>query len=103
MESEMNKYPQFQFYEHVRVTTPVSGKAHLGGENGVVLGRTETEGKDGWLYAVALNATRETWSFFENELQSLGKTSNREDLYDGSSVRVSVDEHGRGSVTDKDK
>jgi hypothetical protein len=98
----MNK-PRFEFYERVLVKTGNPEKAQVDGQTGAVLGRTETEEKDGWIYAVALDTEQETWSFSEGELESLGQFSSRGDFYDGSTARVRVDKNGEGRIVDDDR
>jgi hypothetical protein len=90
--------PRFDFYEQVRISTTDVGKTHLNGRCGVVLGRTETERGDSWYYAVDVDEEVEGWCFYEQELEATGRRFAREDFYDGTSIRVHVDEHGRGEI-----
>ncbi len=62
------------------------------------MGRTETEGGDTWYYAVDVDEEVEGWCFYEHELEATGRQFAREDFYDGSSIRVNVDELGRGKI-----
>jgi hypothetical protein len=89
--------PRFRFYEKVRVDSQASEKAKVNGQIGAVLGRVETE-NGAWYYTVYIYATETSWCFFEHELSPTGESASREDFYDGSSVRVEVDEKGRGSI-----
>ena len=95
----MKPVPKFGFYEMVKVQTPDPKKSHLNGEIGAVLGRTDTEDHpDPYLYGVSIDSLGRVWAFFESELEPTGQWARREDYYDGSSVRVQVDERGRGTV-----
>jgi hypothetical protein len=91
-------HPKFAFYEQVRISATEAPKAHLNGRCGVVVGRTETEERDSWYYAVELNGEAEAWCFFERELEATGQRFRRADFYDGSSVRVKVDNDGCGYI-----
>ena len=89
--------PRYEFYEKVRVTSQASDKVKVNGQIGAVLGRVQTEDRT-WYYTVYIYSTETSWCFFEHELSPTGEQARREDFYDGSSVRVKVDEHGRGSI-----
>lgn len=103
LEKNMKAIPKFNFYEKVRVKTLDLAKFHLNGEIGVVLGRTETEEHpEPFLYGVSINSVGQVWSLFESELESTGEWASPEEYYDGSSVRVQVDEHGLGSIKNPD-
>jgi hypothetical protein len=87
--------PQFEFYEKVRVDSLAKESVQVHGELGVVLGRVQND--DGlWYYTVHIYATDACWCFFEHELVSTGEVAKREEFFDGSSIRVHVDEHGEG-------
>lgn len=90
--------PKFDFYEIVLVQSTDPKKSHLNGEIGTVLGLPEVDEQPPNLYAVTIDSLGRVWSLFENELESTGQWAKREDFYDGSSVRVCVDERGRGNV-----
>jgi Immunity protein 31 len=97
--------PCFDYYEEVRIKSLDPEKAHLNGRVGVVLGRTETEDKSSWYYAINLHSEEQGWCFFETELEPTGNKFRREDFYDGTSIRVQVDERGKGRIVrseDKD-
>jgi len=96
----MTPKPRFAYYEKVRVRTTDPAKAHLNGEVGAVLGRTDTQDKTSWYYAVSLYTQQRSWCFFEHELEPTGEHAKREDFYDGTSMRVRVDEHGRGTIVE---
>lgn len=99
----MQVKPKFDFYEKVRICTSDPAKSHLKGEIGAVLGRTETEDHPApFLYGVCIDSLGRVWSFFENELAPTNQWAKREDYYDGSSVRVRVDERGRGEVVPRE-
>jgi hypothetical protein len=99
----VNKAPRFQFYEEVRVQTSDPLKSHVNGALGAVVGRTETEDNTSWYYAVDLHQISEGWCFYENELESTGRIFNREDYYDGTSIRVQVDQQGLGKIVGRDE
>lgn len=94
----MTPAPRFDFFEKVKVKATEGAKARLNGEVGTVLGRTMTDDEKSWLYAVAVQSQERTWSFFESELAPTGEYSDRGEFYDGTSLRVRVDEKGRGTV-----
>jgi hypothetical protein len=89
--------PKYEFYEIVVVNTSDPAKAEVNGEAGAVGGRVRCD--DGsWYYSVHVYSTNESWCFFEHELLPTGKHARQEDFYDGSSIRVSVDQEGRGEI-----
>src|SRR5262249_17267278 len=91
--------PKFDFFERVRVQTTDPAKAHLNGEMGMVLGRTQTENHpEPFLYAVTIDSCKDGWSLFENELEATGQWAQRQDYETGRRIRVHVDENGRGSI-----
>jgi len=92
--------PRFDFYEEVRINTSDADKSHMNGLLAVVVGRTETEDRTSWYYAVDLQSQKKGWCFFERELEPTGRRFRREDFYDGSSIRVRVDEKGHGHIVD---
>jgi hypothetical protein len=94
----MSGPPKFDFYEEVRILSGDPKVARLVGQVGVVLGRTETEDRQTWCYAVQLTNERAGYCFFESELETTGNHFLREDFYDGTSVRVLVDNRGRGTI-----
>ena len=91
--------PPFDFYEHARILATQTGNSHLNGRCGIVVGRTRTAAGDSWYYAVDLDGESGVWCFYEQELEATGQRYTREDLYDGSTIRVKVDEQGRGHVS----
>ena len=89
--------PRYDFYEKVRVNSQMPENATVNGEIGAVLGRAQTE--DGtWYYTVNVSSSQTSWCFFEYELSPTGEQASRDDFYDGSSVRVSVDDEGKGRI-----
>ena len=90
--------PRFAFYEKVRIRTNDPAKAHLNGEVGAVIGRTETEDRTSWYYAVSLDKQHRVWCFDEHELEPTGEYARREDFFDGTLVKVRVDKQGRGTI-----
>ncbi len=95
--------PRFDFYQEVLVCTNEAERLRLNGKVGVVLGRSNSEDGKIWYYVLSFKDEPETWYFGEGELEPTGKWFSREDFYDGSSVRVRVDEKGRGSIVDEDE
>lgn len=89
--------PRYEFYEKVRVTSQAGDKVKVNGQIGAVLGRVQMADRN-WYYTVHIYSTDTSWCFFEHELSPTGEQASREDFYDGSSVRVKVDEQGRGSI-----
>jgi hypothetical protein len=95
--------PKFTFYEKVRVCTSDPKKFHLNGEIGVILGMAETEDENSWYYVLAIRSEKYCRCFYEHELEPTGEYAKREDFYDGTSIRVQVDERGRGSIMKPDE
>ena len=94
----MSDEPRFDYYEDVRIQSQDREKSHMNGRVGVVLGRTQTEDKSSWYYAIDLYGDEQSWCFFEIELESTGNKFRREDFFDGTSTRVHVDERGKGRI-----
>ena len=93
----MNQEPKFDFFEKVTISTANSAAQTVNGKLGAVLGRAQCD--DGrWQYAVSVYDDDAVWSLEEAELTSTGEFAERSDFYDGSSVRIQVDEHGRGRI-----
>ena len=91
--------PRFDFYEIVQLNSDEIGrKARLNGETGVVLGRALSDDGLSWSYAVHVDSTGICWSFNEDELRPTGCHAKKEDFYDGTSIRVIVNEKGRGNI-----
>ena len=81
---------KFKFFEIVKIISNPEGFEQLQGKEGPVLGKAECD--DGrWTYSVSLVELGENFSLDEDELESTGKFVKREDIYDGTSIRVSVD------------
>jgi hypothetical protein len=85
--------PRFDFYEVVQV---ISEEAKLNGQAGTILGRTQTDDGKSWSYSVCLDSTRTCSTFSEDGLMATGLKKKKEDFYNGPSIRVIVDEQGRG-------
>jgi hypothetical protein len=90
--------PVFDFYEIVQLSSESGRKASLNGQTGAVLGRALSDDGLSWSYAVHVYTTGTSWSFNEDELSPTGRHAKREDFYDGSSIRVILDEQGRGDT-----
>jgi len=91
--------PKFDFYQEVLVISASPEKSGQIGRIGVILGRTETEDQCSWYYAVQF-AGDDGWCFFECELEATGRAFSKEDFFDGSTVRVRVDDCGRGGIVE---
>ena len=91
--------PKFDFYQEVLVISAAPEKSGQIGGIGVILGRTETEDQRSWYYAVQFGDD-DSWCFFERELEATGRTFSKEDFFDGSTVRVRVDDCGRGEIVE---
>jgi len=89
--------PKFAFYEKVKINSSDPAGHEVQGELGAVLGRSQSDDGE-WHYGVLVYSQDICWSFAEHELLATGEHAKREDFYDGSSVRVSVDKSGRGSI-----
>ena len=88
--------PKYEFYERVRVTSDKPELVEINGEVGAVLGMAE----DGLqtFYAVFIYRDEECWHVEEKSLRATGEFDERENFYDGSRLRVSVDEGGAGRI-----
>lgn len=92
---------KFEFYEIVRIVSDCQCYQEVNDLEAVVMGMSENE-SGVWGYSVQVLETEESWSLSESELVSTGKKLTRDDIYDGSSVRVAVDpESGEGSIINK--
>lgn len=92
------KKGRFNFYEEVVVESTDSSLAEITGKTGVILGMAEPmEGREDE-YGVLIYATDEVWQMSEANIRSTGRVRKREDFYDGSSIRIAVDENGRGTI-----
>ena len=89
---------KFEFFEVVRIEATPADFEHLQGKTGPILGKAE--GDDGrWIYSVYLEDDGGAFSMNEDDLSSTGRFVKREDIYDGTSIRVSVDpETGEGKL-----
>ncbi len=92
--------PKFQFYEVVRVISNNPELAEIQGETGAILGLSE-HGDPEYEYGVFIDRDGLLWSVAEHDLESTGIIKQRADFYDDKvSIRVQVDEQGRGTVAD---
>jgi len=92
----------FDFYEIVRIGKSNSAElSEIVGQEGAVLGRSYDEIEKQWWYAIFVMKHQECWHVPEQSLERTGRFSKREEFYDGSSIRVSVDpETGEGRIVD---
>ena len=89
--------PQFAFYEKVCVQSDDGSRLI-----GYVMGRCQDD-ELSWHYAVQIVGSPTCCMYRENELKSTGEIGCREDFYDGSSIRVTVNEEGEGNpATDQE-
>ena len=96
--------PKFKYFEHVIIkNSPNTIKNNIQEEEGIVLGiAQDDDGK--WGYGVYINKMGEVWDINENEMESTGKYSKREDFYSGDSIQVRVDpKTGEGFIVDEDE
>lgn len=72
---------RFQFYEIVRVigNNPRS-QQNLIHKEGIVLGMSDPDGDNKREYGVHINEFMETFSFFEDLLESCGRSGSRQDV-----------------------
>ena len=94
----MTLEPKFAFYQEIAVMWPVPERREFVGRLGVILGRSQCEDSRVWLYAASMQGEEHTYSLLESELEATGRQFTRDEFFDGTSVRVSVDEHRRGKV-----
>lgn len=101
----------FVFFEKVKVlTTSTYGNEYLVGKIGVVIGMTPVDedsmGNPDFseivAYRIKFDDEKYSYSFLPEELESTGEIIKKEDYYSGASIRVSVDEKGRGFLLDKE-
>jgi len=90
--------PRFEFYEKVRINSADRSKSHLNAKLAAVLGRTEAEDRKGWYYSAFVYSDGTVWCFFEEELEATGEHAQASDFVSGTSIRVTVDERGRGFI-----
>lgn len=91
--------PKFAYYEKVIIKTKDPKKLEIDGELGAIMGWSEAE--DGRVtYSVHVYRTDISWCAYESELSPTGEFDRRETFYDGTSIRVRVDERGRGEIVD---
>ncbi len=93
--------PEYKFYERVRVVSPAPGMRKINGELAAVVGRVPDE-NGCWFYSIHVYSSGEGWDVAEYELRSTGEFDRRETFYADTSLRVRVDEQGRGSVAQPD-
>jgi hypothetical protein len=94
----MTPKPKLNFYDQVKIQSSNPANSALNGEIGVVLGMSPLPDAGGWTYAISIDSKKHAYMFDESELVATGVRFERSDFYDGASVRVRVDERGRGTV-----
>jgi hypothetical protein len=88
--------PKYQLYERVRVTSDKPELVEINGEVGAVLGMAEEDAQA--FYVVFIYRDKECWHVEEKCLRARGEFDERENFYDGSRLRVSVDGDGVGRI-----
>ena len=86
---------KFNFYEVIKILDLDKDLKEIHGLEGTVLGMSQDD--DGaWGYAVSVK--NECWDISETNMVSTGKFSKREDFYPGDTVKVIVNEKGKGEL-----
>ena len=92
--------PKFQFYEIVRVVSNDPELTEIHGERGAILGMSQDDSGE-YAYGVFIDRDETCWCIPESELQATGEIAERSAFYDdNTSIRVRVDEQGRGHIVD---
>ena len=91
---------KFEFFEVVRIDAAPEESEELDGKTGPIVGMAESE--DGrWTYSIYLENQGGAFIVNEDRLTSTGRFVKREDIYDGSSMRVAVDpKTGEGKLVE---
>lgn len=88
---------KLDFFEIVKINTTRNKEKKLNDMEGVVLAIGEENGEiDG--YDVYVFQKEATYGFYPDELVSTGKKIKKEDFYDGTSIKVKVNEDGSGEM-----
>lgn len=91
---------EYAFYEVVRVVSTSPDKQKIRGLEGAILGKSKND-KGEWGYAVYIYELSECWDLMHDELEDTGKMDQRENFYDGTRVKVTVDPvTGEGRIVD---
>jgi hypothetical protein len=93
--------PKYEFYEKVRVISRAPDTQTIDGELAAIIGYAQDE-REAWYYGIHVYSTGEGWDVAENEIESTGHFDRRETFYADASLRVRVDEQGRGSIAHPD-
>lgn len=82
---------KFSFYENVLIGEDDTIPPEIRGKEGVIMGMTNGSNQN-YFYSVSIGeASSESWILEEKHLTSLLFFSEREDFYDGTTIRVSKD------------
>lgn len=94
---------RFQYYEIVRVAANNPELAEIHHETGAIIGLSEFDESEHWLYGVFIFRDEQCWSITERDLMATGQHTTRAALYgeNPQSLRVRVDEQGRGWPADR--
>lgn len=92
---------KFNFFENVCLKGLEKEFVYLNNKQGCILGMSEDD-KNNWYYSVVIE-NGETFSFKENELESLGTFAKREDYYSGESIRIGVTKEGKGYIIEDEE
>ncbi len=103
---------KFEFFEVVKIISSSNPETkHCVGRVGFIFGKTPIAEDENGVpdysdvidYAVVLEGERYSCVFLPDDLESTGEFIDREDYYsDTVSIRVGVDEKGRGFLLDKE-
>lgn len=91
---------KYSFYEVVNIKPERPSLSKIEGLSGTILGMAQNE-NGGWIYAVHIFDTDDSWDIREAEIVTTGKFMKREDFYSGESLIIDVDgKSGEGKLKD---
>ena len=100
LRTNLNMDAKFKFYEIVKIIQDDSIPKKYWNTEGSVLGMVQND-EDFWVYTISLFIENELcYEFYENQLESTGKSKKRNDFYDGTKVKIKVDSKTREAYTD---
>ena len=88
---------KFTLYEEVKVNSSKKNLEEINGKLAVIVSDPSTEPDDEYLTVFVLK-DEECWCVSKHDLDSTNRFYKHEDFYDGSSIKVKVDEKGRGEI-----
>ena len=90
------RFPKFQFYEIVYVSSPKPELTEVYGQTGAILGMAEDD-QGQFYYGVFIAREEMCWSIAEQDLKTTGIIAEHSAFYDDNqSLRGRFDEQGRG-------